>query len=213
VEEQFYLLWPLILFGLLVKLDRSNVWKAVLALIVASTAWNIYLAHNGASIDRLYNGFDTHAETLLFGCILVLMPTARWTSVASSLWYVPSALLVICAFGFWPPMPYWIDLSIDGVLCAWIVISILELQGHRQLLILNLAPIVYIGRISYGIYLWHIPIFGAISPYFQSYELFFFTTALSIIIASASFYMVESRALRIKRLFSIDARGSTPTRG
>ena len=68
-EEQFYLLWPTAL--LVFRRNRPAVWLAfAIALIVS---WSVDLVLAGAGVDRTYNGFDTHADSLLLGCLLVFV--------------------------------------------------------------------------------------------------------------------------------------------
>lgn len=78
VEEQFYLLIPLVLLGIRAITTSTKIIAAVIAgLTVASTAWMWWLFDGGASIDRLYYGTDTRAAEILVGCVLALILSAR----------------------------------------------------------------------------------------------------------------------------------------
>src|SRR5262249_7673898 len=87
LEEQFYLLWPLLLCGMLrLRLSRRRVFQAVAAAILASAALRCGLhlttvegasgAEKQAAIGRLYTGLDTRADALLVGCLVALL--AAW---------------------------------------------------------------------------------------------------------------------------------------
>src|ERR1700682_755747 len=69
LEEQFYLIWPLT-FALLVRFfKKSGTTVAILVIMALGFwPWRIYLTLDGAQIVRLYNSFDTRADSLLFGC-------------------------------------------------------------------------------------------------------------------------------------------------
>ena len=211
IEEQFYLLWPL---GLVVLLkfvsSRRGLVAAALALAGASTVDRACLLLSGASLERVYNGLDAHASGLLLGCavgvawlvgpreasgrilreeflrvagllslagLVLLYLVAQWSLRATHLWQLTaaellSAVLVVAAFG-----------SRGGILGT--------LLGSR--------PLTYTGRISYGLYLWHFPIFFVLSAAgFASPAVFLLGMPLSFGIASASFFVLERPFLRLK---------------
>ena len=70
MEEQFYLLWPALLA--FIFFSRRAICFVV-ALIVVMVTWRCILALNGADPERTYNGFDTHGDALLVGCLLALL--------------------------------------------------------------------------------------------------------------------------------------------
>ena len=74
VEEQFYLLWPLVLIVALRY--RVTLWKIIVGLIFAVTIWRGYLVLATGSVDpqRTYLSFDTRFDTLLVGCLLAVAP-------------------------------------------------------------------------------------------------------------------------------------------
>jgi peptidoglycan/LPS O-acetylase OafA/YrhL len=76
IEEQFYLIWPALLIFIYPR--RPIRWLSVI--IVMVLAWRTYLIHQGASIDRIYNGFDTHSDSLFIGCAVGLfLPSATFS--------------------------------------------------------------------------------------------------------------------------------------
>src|SRR5262249_29369239 len=66
IEEQFYMVWPLLLLGLF-SLNTRPLFlvRVIAALVVAVLTWRIALLLNGAGAERLYNGTDTRADSLL----------------------------------------------------------------------------------------------------------------------------------------------------
>jgi peptidoglycan/LPS O-acetylase OafA/YrhL len=135
MEEQFYLLWP----ALLIFAPRK--WLAPLAVIgiIGAVALQLLLVP-----DNVLAHFrpDVRADAILWGCLIALVPVAvpRWAAVASGI-----ALLVVSFTFVWP---YAIGLS--SVLSAAFIAGAASLAP-----VLSARPLVRIGQISYGMYLWH----------------------------------------------------------
>jgi peptidoglycan/LPS O-acetylase OafA/YrhL len=108
IEEQLYLVWPLLIWGVLFlsKGSAAKALRLVVALAIASIGWRAILALQGATADRLYNGSDTRADALLIGAALALAlatpavatPVA---SVARYLW-LPAAVTIVVVPAFLP---------------------------------------------------------------------------------------------------------------
>src|SRR5690606_29978886 len=74
IEEQFYLLWPLLLMLMMKCARRRTVWLLLtFGLVGCALAWRIYLSINDATAMRLYNGLDTRADALMIGCALAIL--------------------------------------------------------------------------------------------------------------------------------------------
>ena len=155
MEEQFYLVWPVTL--LLLWKRRPLAWLT--AAIVLIVLWRCTLALTGSDPERTYNGFDTHADALLIGCVLALLPPGaplllaarRFSAVplaglVAMVLLLPHRTLATQTFG----------LTLTALLAAWLVVAA-SADGWLKSL-LSLKPLTYTGRISYGWYLWHFPI-------------------------------------------------------
>ena len=193
IEEQFYVLWPLVLFGLW-KLGRGL--KALLTLCVigavASTLWMAFLFHHGASINRLYYGTDTHAQCLMVGAGLAAMlalvaqrrrqgntvPSGEviegvggdpaWmatNSRATMLLSIGGLVGLVGAAFLWTRSLWTGSFLYNGgflvmaFLSALVILSVVSHQRGFLARAISFAPLVFIGRISYGLYLWHFPVF------------------------------------------------------
>lgn len=204
VEEQFYLLWPLILIGVL-KLSRRFGAQVMLvsAMALASLFWRLYLQDQGASVDRLYNGSDVRAETLLWGALLALLrehgPAQKgchWLDQVLE-WVIPVLMLGLLLGVQWTePWVYSVGIS---AFSGMSVMLIQGLHGGRwRMLSISLTArwIVYLGRISYGIYLWHFPILRWLmeSP-MDAWLRLVCTLALSVAVASLSYHFMEKPLL------------------
>lgn len=196
MEEQFYFLWPLFL----IFVRRSAHLKATVALIIAITAWRCFLALNGADPARTYNGFDTHADALLIGCVLAfkpdIVPTGRVASILAA-----AALAAIFLLSHLNSV--WTQTA--GLALASMLSAILVACARRDGWIrtaLQWRPFVFTGRISYGLYLWHYPIwFVAYGRFGDQSWIPPVTLLLSYIAAILSFYVIEQPFLKLKSRF------------
>jgi peptidoglycan/LPS O-acetylase OafA/YrhL len=164
IEEQFYMLWPLLLLAILaVSVRVTSALRLVVALVIAVICWRAVLTLHGATADRLYNGTDTRADALLIGAALALALAtpayaARLTSVARYLW-LPATVVIVAV----PALLPWDDrrmflggFSVVAMAAATILTA--ALTGGPLARILSNPAFVWIGQRSYGLYLWHYPI-------------------------------------------------------
>ena len=187
VEEQFYLVWPLVIIAFLSRgaSRRRTRLGAVLALGLAavSAAWALRLMRDGASPTRVYMGTDTHAFGLMMGAALALWhgrategltltPQRPELRRARGLlgWAGLAGLLIVACVsdgdamaqpGGLGPVPALIIASV----CALAVVQALTGEvalaaGPAQRLsrLLQAEPLQWVGSRSYGLYLWHWPL-------------------------------------------------------
>lgn len=155
VEEKFYLLWPLLLPPLL-RTRRPILW--LLAAFVAATAWR-YFVMLSWNWPQAYFSFDTRMSGILLGAIAAL---AQLTVSRSTVAIACAALAIAIAAPFMPSVPVHLTtqaLTLSMTLaeiCAFVIV--LHASRHPTGPILASKPLAYIGRLSYGIYLWHFPL-------------------------------------------------------
>jgi peptidoglycan/LPS O-acetylase OafA/YrhL len=214
VEEQFYFVWPVVLLSLLrLGVRRERVLLLLALLIIGSAAWRAALWHSGAHYLRLYYGSDARADALLIGCVLGLLfswnllPTvagARVARRASAL----VAIVFLAIIALWVPHDSAFLYAGGFTLIALSAAAVLAgALGSRSEGILGSPVLVWIGRISYSLYLWHYPVFHVLRvERFDSFgwspmlvQALRFTAAF--VAACASFYLVERPFLRLKRRF------------
>ncbi|MEP6625308.1 MAG: acyltransferase family protein [Acidimicrobiia bacterium] len=167
IEEQFYLVWPLVTAACL-ALGRGRLrWLAVTAAVgtIASTVAMAVL-YRGDDPSRAYYGTDTHAHPILIGTLLALVlidrPAAsarlrRWLDALG----VVALVVMIAAFAFAhsaSPRLYRGGSLLFALAVAGLIVSIMRAPGGVVARLLALRPLVLIGVISYGIYLWHWPV-------------------------------------------------------
>jgi peptidoglycan/LPS O-acetylase OafA/YrhL/lysophospholipase L1-like esterase len=172
VEEQLYLLWPATaLLGLWVgrrrRWGRQTLLLITLGLAVASAAAMALLVHPGDTA-RAYYGTDTRASAVLLGAAAAIGLSRReWTAqdpvVRGLRALAPVAVIVLAVGWLWADGE---DLALyrwGFVLCsvaATILVGAVATQSSPGLVrALEVAPLRELGRISYGAYLWHWPVF------------------------------------------------------
>ncbi|MBM4416687.1 MAG: acyltransferase, partial [Chloroflexi bacterium] len=163
VEEQFYLVWPLLLVALLRVRGRALVAAACLALAAASFAWTWQLSASAASQTRIYYGSDTHATGLLFGAALACVPTAalaqRRGVLANLLALGALAGLGLLAvwLAAWRLALYPWAFGLTGLL-GGLAIAAAAHPTAAAARVLGCAPLRWLGLRSYSVYLWHWPV-------------------------------------------------------
>ncbi|PSC03138.1 hypothetical protein SLNSH_20630 [Alsobacter soli] len=155
VEQQFYLIWPLLLSLLIGR--RPTRWIG--AAICLCAAWRWYLVASGAPADRVYFGLDTHIEPILIGSWLALVRLpVGFRKLLIGAPFVPLVALCIMLFASRNTSPHALTLgiSVAGLATAWLIVVVSERNQTSSAL--SFGPLVWLGKISYGFYLWHLPV-------------------------------------------------------
>ncbi|WP_421120292.1 acyltransferase family protein [Aquihabitans daechungensis] len=192
IEEQFYLLWPLIVTGVLVGVVRWRTrrledgsgpgahratalsWMLGITLgIAALSAGAAALAPEGTSgVNRIYFGTDTRVASILFGAALALL-VARFGEVSPGRQRQAlevGALIAVVGLGIaWFALSGTSGFLYDGglALCGLAAAVVIAAISHSEPGLLSRAlsfrPLCYLGLISYGIYLWHWPVITTVT--------------------------------------------------
>lgn len=216
IEEQFYLLWPWVFFGLSVVMARKYIFFVLLAAALSVWGWRVFLYQHAIPIARLYNGFDTRADALLLGCTLAMLVSfpsimqlrqqQRFTlqsGIIAGLCFV--FLIYISRFALYDD-PWMLQYGYFGVaLSSTLILFHLYIAPKSPLAsILRFRPLMWVGKISYGVYLWHYPIMWYMYDRLKySWQLTLLAGGtLTLLCAALSYYMIERRFIGLRHKFS-----------
>jgi peptidoglycan/LPS O-acetylase OafA/YrhL len=206
IEEQFYLLWPFI-FGIGMRyLRRTGFLLALLGTSAASLALMAAIADPGADPSRVYYGTDTRASALLIGSALALL-WSPWHSAPSAgrgvglavdmlgLAALSGLLLSYLRLFEYHPLLYRGGFALVSLATAAVIVAVTHPGARLMPTLLGWKPLTWIGLRSYGIYLWHWPIFMMTRPYIDvsldGWQLFGLRCAAVLLLAELSFRFVE----------------------
>ncbi len=205
VEEQFYLLWPLILIAGLRWLTRRGVIVLTAAMAVGSCLLMALLYTPNGDPSRVYYGTDTRAFTLLIGALLAFV----WSADKQPLRRVRGhraivdgigvvALLGVLAmfvrvrdFDPWLYRGGFLLMAVAG----GVLVAAVSYPGTILSRALGWRPLAWIGVLSYGIYLWHWPIMQLTRPGvdvpLHGAPLILLQAAATLAAAVVSFHFIE----------------------
>ncbi len=205
IEEQFYLVFPILLVALWrVSRGRRRVLTGMLALLTAAAVSLPFLFT--MSDDRIYFGTDTRSPELLLGAVLAVVLASRpvrrrlalrhpWRTVAAA---VGALCLAVQLYWWWTleqatPWLYRGGFALYALMSTAVILAAVLPTGPIRVA-LGVAPLRWLGARSYGIYLIHWPVFLAFRqelPDAPALPRALVATALTLLLAEGSYRFVE----------------------
>lgn len=201
IEEQFYLLFPLFAILLLARGSRRMFAITITTLAVLSAGWMAILYAPDLPTSRLYYGTDTRAAEILLGILLALWHAGR-PPLRGNARRAAIALGGVGLVGnlfFWTAVPIesqWLwrgGFLLYAILNAAIVLAAIQSSGPARAL-LGFGPLVWLGKVSYGVYIYHFPFFATLTPELTGlapWPLFMLRVAATLAVAVPSYYWLE----------------------
>jgi peptidoglycan/LPS O-acetylase OafA/YrhL len=215
IEEQFYLIWPVVLVAATRRL-RGAIAGVALFVVIASPVWRAVLGADGSSAAR-FRGTDVNLDGLMVGCLLavVLLRPSRSLEVAARWLWAPAAAFLVWRMTLTSGLGAF-DHTAVCVAAGVVLARVVTQPAGRLSIALSWAPLAAAGRISYGLYLWHLPVTLALTGHIANkWVLTLAVTAVTVPAAVCSWLLIESPALRMKRHFEPlhpDAASVSPPR-
>lgn len=212
MEEQFYLLFP----ALVVWLPQSKVIRIIVILLALAPLWRftVYLGFEPRNIYRIGYGPDTRYDSILWGCLLAFVYTNEKLKNKINDAGIKSLLLVgLVGAGISIATAHenllfknTIGYSVLAFSFCMILWYFLMKSSGWPARILSSKPMVFVGTLSYSLYLWHAPMVGLanrvrlhLDPHYAEAGAQVFYVAASLIAAMCSYYVIERPFLRLKR--------------
>ena len=208
IEEQFYLVWPLLVFGCLaLKLKRRYMVAGLGLAILAVMLHRYLLFEKGTELTRLYYGTDTTADALLMGCLIALVPI---TAVATKHWLKFVGVIAAAGLGYFmiassfgDALLYRGGFTFVALLAGIVILGAANSPPRILSAALGWSPLCWFGRISYGLYLWHWLVVRNTRLYYLGYWEGSARLGIALSVAAASFYLVERPFNKLKRRFAV----------
>lgn len=209
IEEQFYLLWPpaLLLLARWVRGSERSLTGIAIGLALLSASWMAISYDPDQSTARVYYGTDTRVAATLIGAAIASgfrMQVRHWPGSPSrfnAIAYDVAALLALLVLA-------WATTRLDGnsaivytgglfamvLASATVVVGVLLSPTGFAARGLSVAPLKLLGTLSYGVYLWHWPIYLTLSPErveLDGWQLTSVRIAATLAISSVSYFALE----------------------
>lgn len=206
VEEQFYFIWPIVL--LLTLLNKTRLGIIISVLVIASLTVTIIrdvVYNDTISHDLIYRSLETRMASLLIGCALAIYGIPKIAPLKLLLVGM-GAFVLSCVFIVWGKNNHLVPTHSIKAVCLLVCcacVFILAVKSKVVSRIFSQSVLCYFGMISYGLYVYHLPIFYYFGiSHMQGGVSDIPTLLLALILTGGvtllSWYFMESKLLGLK---------------
>ncbi|MBT0773800.1 acyltransferase [Kineosporia sp. J2-2] len=205
IEEQFYLIWPLVLIGVLARRKKAPAAGLVVLIALVVLARWVGVA-NSDSFLWIYYATTSHCDGLLLGSLLAVLLNRRDSLARSGrqseivAWAGVFGLAALFATSHIETSDtYEWRLPMAALFATMIVHHLATRKQGPMVDLLSLRPFVAVGMVSYGLYLYHFPVFMTVqSRHYPHLEQHALEITLTLALTVFSWFVVEKPALRLK---------------
>jgi peptidoglycan/LPS O-acetylase OafA/YrhL len=210
VEGHFYIVWPFIVFLLFRVVKKISVAVSVLAALVPLLYfWLAWIFHNNGYLSA-YLRTDARIVSLVVGALgaVLWMKTSYLSPLTLRMLALPAALVMVVIHSIadgWEPFVWDGGMAMFDV-ATMIVVLALAHGVFPAVKMLTSVAMEWIGKISYGLYIWQIPVLTLLDRHAGQWHqviLFVLAVAITVALGALSYYLVEQpvrRSMLIKRL-------------
>ena len=206
IEEQFYILWPLSFF-LIAKFAKTNkkIIISISSLILLFTILRWFIAYKFFDSYHLYNAFYTRTDGLLLGCLLghlmslesfekKMKAQAKLINYLSCISFL-GLFILFFTMEWQSPAVYYYGFSLVNIFSILIILDLTISSKEKK--IFNFPALVWAGKISYGLYLWHYPVYCILANLeYKSWEILAIGGPITFIFAALSYQCLEFPILK-----------------
>jgi peptidoglycan/LPS O-acetylase OafA/YrhL len=225
VQEQFYFLWPLVVL----TLPRRWFVPTMTAFIIFGLGFRIACIMTNANTITRWVTLLGCIDSFAVGALIAYLKQSKvletmWRSkallfamplVACACFYLGRALMTL------PEGNVWLALteSVDAIFLAWVLAAALTGMKPRYARWLSWAPLVYLGKISYGIYVYHVFIIVLVSPLLLPYGMsedhnvfgrIAILLGITLVVSSLSWHWIEQPFLAWKNAMAAGSQQRVP---
>ncbi len=214
IEEQFYLIWAGLLFLMLKRLNRKAIVATTICIILGTAMLRAWQYRGNESVDLLYHSFSSRMDALLVGCLVGMLAAWRMLpkSISKGKWFdlvsLTALLLLVGIFfnlgdSYRSAFLYLGGFTIFAVCVGVLIVWLVENSATAVHRLLETGPMVWLGKTSYGIYLWHCAAIAFVAIYpWPPFVKLSVAVALTLCVTAVSYYLIEGPFLRLKKRFA-----------
>lgn len=221
VEEQFYLLWPLLFWLFLrMRLQTRGVTLLLCSLALGCLLWKAWLINSGAPWSRLYYAPDTRLDAFVVGGLLAIYHSrlVNWIQapqIHGLLLLAGCAFIALLALATPREMVYFLwQQSLAVVLSAALILLLISPRPSLFKWLFSRRPSVFLGQRCYSIYLWHWPIIWLLLVTVRPAPLTMLAIVLPLVLALScvSYHYLERPFMNRRNILSkpTTPRSTTP---
>ena len=209
IEEHYYLLYPPLAAAMLRsgRLRSAAAWLGAVCLVVL--AWRLWLVSQGASVNYLTMATDTRVDAILVGCVMALWRNPWLGRVAAPMSQRDGALAAVCIAALLVTFLYrdeafrlTLRFTVQSIAIAGLIFLAVAHAKAWPFRWLNARPLVYLGSISYTVYLSHHLILLGLARQWPQWGWFGLTASgalLTLLVAEPMRRWVEQPCAKLRR--------------